>query len=345
MNTVENSIFTKKSKMNKSNLLFTFLIIVFILFFLIHLNGGNFNFQLTDLLNTIFDYSPENQEHIIIKELRIPRTLTGIIAGISLSIAGLLMQTYFNNPLAGPSILGISTGSSLFVAIAIMVGGTFFSTSYGLISAAIIGAIIFSLIILIFSKIVKSPISLLIIGVMLSSFTSSFIQLIQISADPNALKTFTIWGFGSIQQVTSDQLPLLSSCFIATLLSLAMIIKPLNLLVLGEKNAQYLGIKTKQIRILIIAITAIFTGLTTSYCGPISFIGLAVPNLVKLIFKTQNHSKLIIGCALVGGSVMLICDLLIYWLEPFIIVPLNSITAIFGAPIVIWILLRKKIHA
>ena len=331
--------------MNKSNLLFTFLIIVFILFFLIHLNGGNFNFQLNDFLYTIFKYNPDNQEHVIIKEIRIPRTLTGIIAGISLSIAGLLMQTYFNNPLAGPSILGISTGSSLFVAIAIMLGGTFFTSSFGLISAAIVGALIFSLIILFFSKIVKSPISLLIIGVMLSSFTSSFIQLIQISADPNALKAFTIWGFGSIQQVTSDQTPILGICFILISSSLLLIIKPLNLLVLGEKNAQYLGLKTQHIRITIIAITAIFTGLTTAYCGPISFIGLAVPNIVKLLFRTQNHSKLILGCALLGGSVMLICDLIIYWLEPLIIVPLNSVTAIFGAPIVIWILLRKKIHA
>ncbi len=331
--------------MYKSNLLFTSLIIAFIVFILIHLNGGDFNIHFNQFIDSIFNYDSNNQEHIILCELRIPRTITAIIAGVSLSIAGLLMQTYFNNPLAGPSILGISTGSSLFVAFSIMIGGTFFASSFGLISSAIVGAIVFSIIILLFSKIVKSQISLLIIGVMLTSFTSSFIQVIQMSADPNALKAFTIWGFGSIQQVTSDQIPIIGSCFLLLFASLLLIIKPLNLLVLGEKNANYLGLKTKQIRILIISITAVFTGLVTAYCGPISFIGLAVPNMVKLLFKTQNHNKLILGCALLGGTVMLICDLIIYWLEPLIIMPLNSITAIFGAPIVIWILLRKKIHA
>ena len=331
--------------MNKSNLLFTSLIIAFIVFILIHVNGGDFNIHFNQFIDVFFNYDSNNQEHIILSELRIPRTITAIIAGVSLSIAGLLMQTYFNNPLAGPSILGISTGSSLFVAFSIMIGGTFLTSSFGLISSAIIGALVFSMIILLFSRIVKSQISLLIIGVMLSSFTSSFIQIIQMSADPNALKAFTIWGFGSIQQVTSDQIAVIVSCFLLFLTSLLLIIKPLNLLVLGEKNASYLGLKTKQIRILIISITAVFTGLVTAYCGPISFIGLAVPNMVKLLFKTQNHSKLILGCMLLGGTVMLICDLIIYWLEPLIVIPLNSITAIFGAPIVIWILLRKKIHA
>ena len=323
-----------------------FILIVFLFSIIcIHINGGNFHFSFDIIFHSIFDYSPDNPEELILHELRFPRTITGLIAGISLSIAGLLMQTYFNNPLAGPSILGISTGSSLFVAIAIMIGGSFITSDIGIVSISFLGAILFSLLLLIINSFLKSQLSLLIIGVMLSSFTASFIQVIQASADPNSLKAFTIWGFGSIQNVTNDQLWSYFLFFIISIVSLIFIIKPLNLLVLGEKNAALLGLNLKHVRISLIVITALFTGITTAYCGPISFIGLAVPNIVKIIFKTKNHSILILGCVLVGSILILFCDLIIYWFDPLFIIPLNSITSLFGAPLVIWIILRKKIYA
>lgn len=311
----------------------------------IHINGGSLHFHLDVIRDSIFNYSSSNQEQLIFHELRIPRTITGIITGISLALAGLLMQTYFNNPLAGPSILGISTGSSLFVAFSLIVGGSIFTSSIGIVSVSFIGALIFSVLLLIINSFLKSQLSLLIIGVMLSSFTSSLVQVIQSSADPNALKAFTIWGFGSIQNVNYDQLWSYFLFFIISIASLVFMVKPLNLLVLGEKNAELLGLKTKQIRVLLITITALFTGITTAYCGPISFIGLAVPNIVKIIFKTKNHTILFLGCALVGSIVILLCDLIIYWFDPYFILPLNSVTALFGAPLVIWIIVRKKTYA
>ena len=302
-----------------------------------HLNGGENPIKLFNS-NLI---SGNSTNAIIFKELHLPRTLIVLIAGSSLSIAGLLMQTYFNNPLAGPSILGISSGSNLFVAIALMSSGVF-TSDYSIISASIIGAILFSIILLGFSLKVKTTTSLLIVGVMLSAFTSSIVQMIQAESTPEALRSFTIWGFGSVQHVQLNQIPIISIVFILALSSLIFIIKPLNLLVIGEKNAQFLGLNPKTIRWYLIITSSVFTGLVTAFCGPISFIGLAVPNIVKLVFKTTNHTKLIVGSILIGSVFLLICDLITYLLDDQISIPLNSITSIFGAPIIIWIILRKK---
>lgn len=315
------------------------LIILLISLIIIHLNGG---FNLLNL-SKITDFNKNTTEGIIIKELHLPRTIMVLIAGSSLSIAGLLMQTYFNNPLAGPSILGISSGSNLFVAISLMSPGIF-ASNFSIISSAIIGAIMFSLIILGFSLKVKSTTSLLIVGVMLSAFTSSIVQLIQSESTLEALRSFTIWSFGSVQQVQLNQIPLILVFYLIGLISLFFLIKPLNLLVIGEKQAQFLGLNPKKIRWILIIITSIFTGLVTAFCGPISFVGLAVPNLVKLLFKTTDHRKLIIGSIIIGSMFLLICDLITYTFEEKVSLPLNSITSLFGAPIIIWIILRKKWH-
>jgi iron complex transport system permease protein len=303
---------------------------------MVHLNGGISSWSLNPI------HLKENTtESIILTELHLPRTLMVLIAGSSLSLAGLLMQTYFNNPLAGPTILGISSGSNLFVAIALMSPGIF-SSNLSIITAAIIGAIVFSIIILGFSLKVKATTSLLIVGVMLSAFTSSIVQMIQAESSLEALRSFTVWNFGSVQQVNLEQLPIISVFFLIAIVSALFLVKPLNLLVIGEKNAQFLGLNTRNIRWLLIIITSVFTGLVTAFCGPISFVGLAVPNLVKLVFKTTNHQKLIIGSILIGSLFLMICDIMIYFFEDIISIPLNSITSIFGAPIIIWIIIRKK---
>jgi iron complex transport system permease protein len=251
------------------------------------------------------------------------------------------MQTLFNNPLAGPSVLGITSGASLCVAITMMTGISFFTSDIGIVVIALIGALIFSLIILFFSMFVKSQISLLLIGMMLGSFTSALIQVLQVSSQANQIKAFTLWGFGSMQQVNFNQIPLIFGVFIVGVFALIFLIKPLNLLVIGEKPTQLLGIQMKSFRMLIIVVTSIFAGLITAYCGPISFIGLAVPNMVKLLYKTQNHLQLIIGSALVGACTLLFCDLLILWIEPYFVLPLNAVTALIGAPVVVWIILKK----
>ncbi len=314
---------------------------VLFIFAWIHLHGGQLEFQFSEIWNSLFHFSEQDQNLIIFREIRIPRTFIAIIAGAGLSIAGLLMQTLFSNPLAGPSVLGITSGSSLLVAISMLTGISFFASDFGIVAVALIGAVIFSLIILFFSMFVKSHVSLLLIGIMLGGFTNAIIQVLQVSTKAAQLKVFTLWGFGSMQQVDFSQIPLILAIFILGVISLLFLIKPLNLLVIGEKSTRLLGIQLKQFRILIIVVTAIFAGLITAYCGPISFIGLAVPNIVKILYKTQNHLHLIIGSALIGAISLLFCDLLVLWLEPWILLPLNGITALFGSPIVVWIILKR----
>jgi len=176
---------------------------------------------------------------------------------------------------------------------------------------------------------------------MLGSFSSAIIQLFQLSSSTTELKIFTLWGFGSLQQVSFHQLPLLITVFVFSLSLLVFLIKPLNILVLGEHQAQILGLNTKQISYLIIVISALFSSLITAYCGPIAFIGLAVPNIAKQLFKTQNHLKLFCYTAILGAFVLLFCDLVIMWAEPFMLIPLNAITSLIGAPFVIWIILKR----
>ncbi len=323
----------------------TILFALLVLLTIVHLQEGEVSVTFSDAWNSLFSFDASNPFQIVFRELRLPRTSIALLAGAGLSIAGLLMQTFFNNPLAGPSILGISAGSSLFVALAIMTGFTLFSSAFGIISAAVFGAFIYSLFLLIFSRFVRSNVSLLIIGIMLGSFTNALIQVIESMSDVNALKAFTIWGFGSLQQVSFDQLPVIFFCFLGALGLLLFLVKPLNAYVLGEERAAQLGISVARVKILVICCVAVFTGLITAYCGPIAFIGLAVPNMVKMRYKTSNHWYLISASALFGALLLLVCDILLLKLEAVIALPLNSITSLFGAPVVIWILLKNRLHA
>ena len=324
----------------------TFLLgLLLLIFVIVHLQSGEVTVTFVDVWNSLFSFDEQNHFQVVFRELRLPRTIIALLAGAGLSIAGLLMQTFFNNPLAGPSILGVSTGSSLFVALALMSGWTLFSSTLGVISAAVLGALLYSILLLIFSMFVRSNVSLLIVGIMLGSFTNSIIQVIQSTSDVNALKSFTIWGFGSLQQVNFGQLPTIISCFLVAGSMLLFLVKPLNSYVLGEDRAAQLGIPIKQVKIGLIVCVALFTGLITAYCGPIAFVGLAVPNIVKILYRTSNHWYLLLAAALCGALLMIVCDVLILGLESTIQLPLNSVTSLFGAPIVIWILLKNRMHA
>jgi iron complex transport system permease protein len=305
----------------------------------VHLIIGNLDVSLIDVFNSLSHKQSTNYQ--IIWEFRFPRVVMAAIAGACLSVAGLLMQTLFNNPLAGPYVLGINSGSSLLVALTTMTGFTVFQSDVANIFSALIGAFLFGLIILAFARWIKSTISLLLVGLMLGSFTSAFIALMQSKADLQSLKSFTMWSLGSLQNVALDQLPIISITFIIGLLSTALIIKPLNNLVLGEVHTKLIGFNIKQLRIVIIAITAVFTGLITAFCGPISFVGLAVPNILRIAFKTQNHAILLTGTAIFGASFVMICDLIIRVSSDYIHLPINVLTALIGAPVVVIILIKK----
>ncbi len=326
---------------SKNKILFFSLFLLLPIVSIVHLFVGEINLTFSDFYNSLFKFKSSNTNHIIFQEFRIPRLIMGIIAGSGLSIAGLLMQTMFNNPLAGPYVLGINSGSSLFVAFSIMTGIPFLTSDIGTISSALIGAFIFGLIILSFSFVVRSHVSLLLIGIMLGSFTSAFVSILQSMSDASQLKLFTMWAMGSLQQVEMAQIPLILTFFIIGVIASLFVIKPLNALILGETQALMLGIHIKYIRLVLIIITAILTGVITAYCGPIAFVGLAVPNLVKLLFKTQSHGVLLFGCFLIGSLFLLLCDISVQLLESTVHIPINALTSIIGAPFVIVIVLKR----
>ena len=310
-------------------------------FALLNLFSGQISIDSGEFYNAITNFDPENTYHLIVREIRFPRMLMALIAGGALSVAGLLMQTLFNNPLAGPYVLGINSGASLFVAFSFMTGIPLLTSDIGTVASALIGAFLFGLIIMSFSFIVKSHISLLLIGLMLGSFTSAFVYILQSVSNPEELKAFTMWAMGSLQHVELAQLPLITTLFIAGIAATFFIVKPLNVLVLGESDAKLLGINIRAARIIIISITALLTGLITAYCGPIAFVGLAIPNLVRILFKTQNHGILLFASALVGGLFLLICDSIIQLIEHSIHIPINAFTSLVGAPFVVFIVLKR----
>lgn len=307
----------------------------------VHLFSGPIDIVFADYWNAIFAYNDDEMTHVVIRELRLPRMLTAIIAGAGLSIAGLLMQTLFNNPLAGPYVLGINSGASLFVAFALMTGIPLFTSDLGLVSNALIGAFLFGVIILIFSNFVRQQISLLLIGLMLGSFTSAIVAILQSASGMQELKLFTLWALGSLQKVTLEQIPILFIAFALTFVGALLVVKPLNLLVLGSHEAKLLGVRMKRVRLLIILITALITGVVTAFCGPIAFIGLAIPNLVRIVMKTQNHGSLILASALCGALFLLLCDIAIQAMESSFSVPINAFTSLIGAPFVIVLVSRR----
>ncbi len=306
-----------------------------------HFMSGNLTLTFSDFFNSLFSFDETNTAQLIAREVRIPRMFTAIIAGAGLSVAGLLMQTLFNNPLAGPYVLGINSGASLFVACSIMTGIPFLSSDLGVITNALLGAFIFGLIISLFSEIVRSQISLLLIGLMLGSFTSALVSLLEVSSDAQELKVFTLWALGSLSRIQFDQIPLIFSVFIIGMGGSLLLIKPLHLLVLGHEQAKLLGLNYRRMRFTIIGVTAILTGLITAFCGPIAFVGLAVPNLVRMLLKSQHHGLLILSSALVGGIFVLLCDAIIQLLENHVLIPINVFTSIIGAPLVVLLILRK----
>jgi iron complex transport system permease protein len=306
------------------SLLFLFLTLAILLFW-IDLNTGDL--QLT--WNVLIQF-------------RSPRVISAFVAGGGLAVAGLLLQTLFNNNLAGPYVLGINSGSSLFVAFGILVNGAVTQSIGGIFSASILGAMIYSLIILSFSNWVKSKNTLLLIGVMLGSFTGSIISVIQQHATAESIRSFTIWSMGSLQTADLIQSIWMLIGVFLTFFCTLLISKPLNILLTGDINAMSLGVNVKRLRFYITLFSSLFTGIVTAFCGPIAFVGLAIPNLVRKISKSRNHFYLLISCLLVGSCVMLSCDILLQYIDRIFVLPLNALTAIIGAPIVISILLKKN---
>jgi iron complex transport system permease protein len=272
--------------------------------------------------------------------------LTAILAGASLSVAGLMMQTLFRNPLAGPYILGVSSGASLGVALATMCG-TIFSLPFregvgvGFIAtSAIIGSMLTMLLVMLFAKRIRSNVTLLIVGMMVGNIAGALVNMIQNFANPDSLKLFIVWTLGSLSGVSWNELPTLAFGIAMAAILVLMLIKPLNGLLLGEDYARGLGIHVERTRWMMVLASCLLAGSVTAFCGPIAFIGVAVPHIARGIFATSNHRLTVPASALIGANILLVCDILCN-LGTYSL-PISTMSALFGAPIILWIVLKKK---
>lgn len=282
---------------------------------------------------------------IIVTESRLPQAITALLSGSALAISGLLLQTLFRNPLAGPSILGISDGANLGVAIAMLALGGQIGGLGGYMTialSALIGAMVILSIIIYFSGKVRSNILLLIIGIMVGYLVSSSISILNYYASADKVHKFVMWGMGDFSSVSLDKLPFFAIILIIGLVMALMLSKPMNALLMGENYASNLGVNIKRVRTAILINTGILVAIVTAFCGPISFIGLAVPHISRLIIGSANHRHLIPVTLLTGGAIALICNILTIIPGSNTILPLNAITPLFGAPVILYVIMSKK---
>lgn len=282
----------------------------------------------------------------IIVNFRLPKALTAVMTGASISVAGLIMQTLFRNPLAGPYVLGVSSGASLGVAVFLLAGtllpAAFVQSGWGLVISATVGAVLVLLLVLSVSFRVKQAVSLLIVGIMFGQIAGSLVTILQNTSNPDSLKLFVVWTFGSLSAVTWNYMWIMAPVVVVGLALVYAIQKPLNALLLGEHYAQSLGINIHRTRLMIIVAVALLAGATTAFTGPIAFIGIAVPHLVRGILKTSSHGAMTTGCVLVGASLLLLCDIVCQLPADGYSLPINAISALVGAPIIIWIIMRNR---
>jgi len=322
------------------------------LFALLNLTMGSVSIPINEVFNILLgdDCSNEVWTNIVLKT-RLPQTLTALACGAGLSVAGLEMQTVFHNPLAGPSVLGVSSAASLGVAFVVLLSGTLgggVMTQFGLFGntaltvAAIVGALLVMLLIVYLSQKVQGNLTLLIVGVMIGYIATAIIGVLKFFSSEEDIRAYVIWGLGSFARVTGGQVSVFVSLMTLLLPFTMLLAKPLNILLLGEQYAQNLGLNVRRARLLIICSAGVLTAITTAYCGPIMFLGLAVPHISRGLFRLQDHRIVLPGTLLCGASLALICNLIARLPGFEGALPINSVTALIGAPVALIVLLRKK---
>jgi len=318
--------------------------------FIIDILLGSVRLPIKEVLRIIFTGQSDHPEYLtIIYKFRVPKALTALIAGFALSVSGLQMQTVFKNPLAGPYVLGISAGASLGVALLVMGISTFSVVSqigvignWSIVIAAWLGSGLILFLILIISVRVKDIMTILILGIMFGSATSAVVNILQYFSNESMLKAFIVWTMGSLGGVSLTQLKVLFPSVIIGLLITFMLIKILNAMLVGENYAKSMGLNIRLSRFLIFLSTSLLAGSVTAFCGPIGFIGIAVPHIARIVFKSANHKILLPGTMIIGGIVLLLSDIISQLPGSEKTLPINSITALVGIPIVIWIIIRNQ---
>ena len=334
----------------RNTTLFLLLFIGVIFLFVSDISFGAVHIPIKDIFESLTGgkASRDTWQYIIIN-YRLPKAITAILVGMGLSVSGLLMQTLFRNPLAGPYVLGLSSGSSLGVAFVILGAGylpgflgTFLVSSYGIVIASFFGSLVVLLAVLLVSQKLRDTMAILIVGLMFGSFTSAFVGVLTYFSTAEQLQKFTFWSLGNLGNLSWTSIGILSIAVgIGLLLSLASI-KPLDALLLGENYAKSMGLNYNKARLTIIFATSILAGSITAFAGPIAFVGLAVPHIAKLVFRTSSHNILFFGTLLAGSIIMLFCDIASQLPGSEITLPINAITSIIGAPVVVWLLVRKR---
>lgn len=325
------------------------LLSLLVIAFLLDVALGSVHIPLKEVIRVLFSEGSRDDSWVyIIEKIRVPKALTAIVVGCGLSVSGLQMQTLFRNPLAGPSVLGITAGASLGVALVMLSAGSItsiytikelgISGSWLIILASSFGAALIMVIIVWISSSLKDNVIVLIIGVMIGNITLSIISIWQYFSSPELIKDYLMWTFGSLGGVTGTQLMLLTVVVAAGLLISFFSSKSLDALLLGDNYARSMGLTVKHARLLIIGSTSILAGGITAFCGPIGFIGIAVPHLARALFNTSNHRILIPACCLIGTVLMLICDIVAQLPGSQSVLPINVITALVGSPVVIWVI-------
>lgn len=336
---------------NRTKILLLTIFFLTTLLFSLDIILGSVTIKLKDIFDVLLNKSDSEIYSVIVK-FRIPKAITALLVGVSLSVSGLQMQTIFRNPMAGPYVLGISSGASLGVAVLILGFSDYFTAkslellgNLSLAAASWAGAGIVMVIIMLISIKIKDILAILILGIMLSGGISSIVSIMQYFSSETMLKSYVIWTMGSLGNVSSDQLEVMALCIAAGLIISIFSLKMLNAILLGETYAETLGVNIKKARILVFVSTSVLAGTVTAFCGPVGFIGIAVPHIARMIFKTSDHRVLMPSVILAGASLMLVSDIISQLPGSERVLPVNAVTSLIGIPVVIWVILKTRKYA
>lgn len=336
--------------MNKGVIYCVVLGLVSLVLFALNVALGSVSIPLGDVVRILLgDDSVKSSWQFIILESRLPQAITATLCGAALAVSGLMLQTAFRNPLAGPSVFGINSGAGLGVALVMLflggglsVGSLQLSGFAAILLAAFIGAMAVMAVIFFFSTLVRNSVMLLIIGIMIGYISNSAISLLNFFATDEGVKSYMVWGMGSFGGVSMSNMPFFVTVTLAGLVGAMLLIKPLNALMLGDSYAENLGVNIIRTRNWLLIVTGVLTAVTTAFCGPVAFIGLAVPHIARLLLTTDNHRQLLPATLLCGAVVALLCNLICFLPGEGGVIPLNAVTPLIGAPVIIYVIARKR---